>query len=72
MPDLCNKYFEDNGLTDIECGLPKQFNYEFLGDSCFYNSKYYGQIIEREKDKIKVLVNNGNKYMKGQIVYFSF
>ena len=42
------------------------------GDKYYVDGKYWGQIIEKTDDSFKVECNNGNKYMKGQIITVNF
>ena len=44
--------------------------FSFEDGLCYRNNVYYGKIIELTESKIKVEVDNGNKYMKGLINEF--
>ena len=48
----------------------KQSKYEFKDGICLKDSSMYGKIVYSDDKLIAVEVDNGNKYMKGQIVYF--
>ena len=38
------------------------------GNKYYVDGKYWGEIIEKTANYFKVECNNGNKYMKGQII----
>lgn len=42
------------------------------GKKCYVDGKYWGEIIERTDNYFKVKYNNGNRYMKGQIITVNF
>ena len=51
---------------------PKQSKYVFIADVCLKDGDLYGKIVYSDGKLITVEVDNGNKYMKGQIVDFRF
>jgi len=79
MSENKNKMCSCPSITNIpdvpECGanmanFHNTYSFDFENKECYQNGKYYGQIIEHREDYIKVEVDNGNRYMKGQIVEF--
>jgi len=46
--------------------------YEFKGEKVYKNDQYYGKIVRFTENGVSVEVDNGNKYMKGQIIDFNF
>lgn len=50
----------------------KQSEYVFKDGACLKDGDMYGKIVYSDDNLITVEVDNGNKYMKGQIVYFRF
>ncbi len=42
------------------------------GDKYYVDGKYWGDIIYKTDNYFKVECNNGNKYMKGQIITVNF
>lgn len=64
----------DFSKIDIGCQsvtAPK-ITYKFRYDKCYRNGKYYGKIIYKDDSSIMVKVENGNKYVQGQIVNFTY
>lgn len=49
---------------------PKQSDYEFKDGMCFKDGEVYGKIVYSDNELLTVEVDNGNKYMKGQIIDF--
>ncbi len=54
-----------------ECGeYIRQPEYSFFENCCYRDGQFFGNIIYKDETVIKVVVGNGNKYMKGQIKEF--
>ena len=51
---------------------PKESKYEFKDGVCLKDGDMYGKIVYSDDKLLTVEVDNGNKYMKGQIVDFRF
>ena len=51
---------------------PKQSKYEFKDGFCLKDGEMYGKVVYSDDKLITVEVDNGNKYMKGQLVDFRF
>lgn len=45
---------------------------QIQGDKYYVDGKYWGKIIEKTDNYFKVECDNGNKYMKGQIITVNF
>ena len=51
---------------------PKESKYDFKDGVCLKDGDMYGKIVYSDDKLLTVEVDNGNKYMKGQIVDFRF
>lgn len=48
----------------------RKSKFTFKDGLCYKDGDMYGKIIYSDSELITIEVNNGNKYMKGQIVDF--
>lgn len=48
----------------------KQSKFTFKDGLCYKDGSKYGKVVYSDSELITVEVDNGNKYMKGQIVDF--
>ena len=58
----------DSNLELPKCRQRENTTHVFVGNEYFRDGKYYGDVIFRDENIIKVSCNNGNKYMRGQIL----
>ena len=66
----CNISIKD--ISSGNCGNIKREKkvITVIENKCWINNKYHGKVLSIVNDTVKVKVNNGNKYMKGQIDTF--
>ena len=64
-----------NKVPNINISCCSDWSYKYpkytLQDSkCFSDGNYYGKVIYSDEKMIQVECDNGNKYMKGNIITF--
>lgn len=51
-----------------------QHDYDFINGEVYREGKYFGRMIDVNSEEywVDIEINNGNKYMKGQVQRFNF
>jgi hypothetical protein len=58
--------FKNTGCKEV---IQTKREYSFFEDEVYRDGKFYGYIIYKGVSLLLVMVNNGNKYMKGNVQF---